>query len=107
MSDHRHRWCARACAGPSESRACRGAPGYRQAATLILFLQQLQVRSDFATEARVLGRRARKADESPQESPRASHHSASLVSSRLTRPAERCHQAACSASALTPDRVMV
>ena len=29
--------------------------GYRQAATLIRFFQQLQVRSDFATEARVLG----------------------------------------------------
>ena len=96
--------------GPLDAaeRQPRGTPRLagRQAATAVLVFEQQQMRRHLAIEARFLATRPDDVEEPAEEPPEAAHHSPSLVSSRLTRPAERCHQAACSARARVPVAVI-
>ena len=74
--------------------------------TPILVFEQRQVRRDFAPKTGLLAAGPYEIREPPEEPPQAAHHSASLVSRRLTRSAERCHDWACPTRARIPDRVI-
>ncbi len=91
----------------SKGQSCRtaGVVG-RQPATSVLVFEEPQVRRDLTFEVRFLTIRVDGVDQSPEDAPQAAHHSPSFVSKRFTRSAERCHQAAWSARARVPDRVI-
>ena len=71
-----------------------GAAGLvsRQPPAAILVFEQHEVRGEFAFEAGLLAAGSNGVDKSPEESSEVTHYLASLVNSRLTRPAERCHR---------------
>ena len=74
----------------------------RHAAAPMLVFEEREVRGDFTGEVVVGASRAQERRQPGREPAQPAHHSGSSASSRLTRLAERCHQAASSASARVP-----